>query len=146
MSRLSKVLILILSGVSLVGFSLDDSEVIEVKVSKNEVSTGEIFSYNIAVEGNFSEPQLSLPKFIGLRVTSQSHAKSYSFEEGARKTVIKFGYHLFAPAPGEYTIEPVILKDGDQKYQSKLIKIKAKGESLSKKKKLLPFIRKGTEL
>jgi hypothetical protein len=145
MSRLSKVLILILSGVSLAGFSLDN-QAIEVKVSKNEVSTGEIFSYDIAVEGNFSEPRLTLPKFKGLRIASQSHAKSYSFEEGKRKTIIKLGYHLFAPEPGEYTIEPVILNDGQNQHQSESITIKARGQSLSKQKKLLPFIRKGTEL
>jgi len=136
-------------GVSL-GFATPlgiGEKVIEVKVDKKKVDTGEIFTYKIIVQGDLeSEAQLKLPEFKNLRVVSQSQSRNYSVKSGLGKTTINFTYHIFAPKAGVYTIEPVTLESKDSKYQSRAITIKAKGKPLKEKMKILPYIEKGTNL
>jgi len=136
-------------GVSL-GFATPlgiGEKVIEVKVDKKKVDTGEIFIYRIIVQGNLkSEAQLKLPEFKDLRIVSQSQSRNQSVKSGLRKTTINFTYHIFAPKAGVYTIEPVTLESKDSKYQSRTITIKVKGKPLKEKMKILPYIEKGTSL
>jgi len=136
------------------GFSLGEAiplgigeKIIDVKVDKRKVETGEIFTYEVIVQGNpESSAQLKLPEFKGLKVVSRSQSRNYSIKDGAAKTTISFTYHIFAPKPGVYTIEPVALENGENKYQSQAITIKARGKPLEEKKKILPYIEKGTNL
>ncbi|RKY45326.1 MAG: hypothetical protein DRP81_04110, partial [Candidatus Omnitrophota bacterium] len=37
--------------------------IVKAELSKNEVRTGEIFSYVVKIEGDFSSPRLELPDF-----------------------------------------------------------------------------------
>ncbi len=122
-------------------------KIIEVKVDKKKVETGEIFTYEIIVQRNLeASAQLKLPEFKDLKVVSQSQSRNYSAKDGLVKTTINFTYHIFAPNPGVFTIEPATLESGEDKYQSQAITIKASGEPLEKKKKILPYIKKGTSL
>ena len=122
-------------------------KLIDVKVDKRKVETGEIFTYEVIVQGNLeSSAQLKLPGFKNLRVVSQSQSRNYSIKGGRAKTTINFTYHIFAPNPGVYTIEPATLENGENKYQSRTITIKARGKPLAEKKKILPYIKKGTSL
>ena len=122
-------------------------KVIDVKVNKKKVETGEIFTYEIIVQGNLeSSAQLKLPEFKDLRVVSQSQSRNYSTKSGLAKTTINFTYHIFAPNPGVFTIESATLESGENKYQSQAIVIKATGKPLEEKKKILPYIKKGTNL
>ena len=145
MSKLFKLALVGLWFLSL-GLSLEE-KVVAVKVDKKKVETGEIFTYEVTVQGNLeSSAKLKLPEFKGLRVVSQSQSRSYSIKGGVAKTTINFAYHIFAPNPGVYTIEPVTLESAKNKYQSQAITIKAAGKPLEEKKKILPYIEKGTSL
>ena len=153
MSRLFKLALIGLWFFSL-GLSLGEAiplgigeKIIDVKVDKGKVETGEIFTYEVIVQGNLeSSAQLKLPEFKDLKVVSQSQSRNYSIKDRVAKTTINFTYHIFAPEPGVYTIEPVTLKSGENKYQSRAIPIKARGKPLEEKKKILPYIEKGTSL
>ena len=122
-------------------------KVIEAKVSDRMVETGEIFSYELKLQGEINATCLQLPDFEGFQVLSQSQSQSYSSQGGVIKTSINLIYLLFASEPGTFTITPAILmKNGKKKYQSRAITIKVSGESLERKQKILPYIEKGIEL
>ena len=122
-------------------------KIIDVKTDKKNVETGEIFIYEVIVQGNLElSAQLKLPKFKDLKVVSQNQSRNYSIKNGLAKTTIDFTYHIFAPNPGVYTIEPVTLENGKNKYQSQAITIKVSGKPLEEKKKILPYIEKGMKL
>ena len=122
-------------------------KIIAVEVDKEKVETGEIFTYEVTVQGDLElSAQLKLPEFKNLRVVSQNQSRNYSIKGGVAKTTINFTYHIFAPKPGVFTIKPVILETGENKYQSRSITIKASGKPLEEKKKILPYIEKGTIL
>lgn len=127
------------------GFSLGE-KIIEAKVNKKKVETGEIFTYEVIIRGDMDITTLKLPDFKNFKAVSQSQSQSYSVKEGVSKTIINLTYLLFAPEPGKFTIEPITLESKEQKYQSQAITIEVKGESLESKQKILPYIKKGTNL
>ena len=144
MSKLFKLVLIMLCFSSL-GFSLGE-KVIEAKVDKKNVETGEIFTYEIVIQENLDITALKLPEFKDFKVVSQSQSQSYYAKGRVSKTIINLTYFLFAPEPGKFIIEPVTLESEKQKHQSQAIIIKVKGESLEKKQKILPYIEKGTNL
>lgn len=145
MSKLFKLALIGLWFFSL-GLSLGE-KIIEVKVDKKKVETGEIFTYEVTVQGNLeASAQLKLPEFKDLRVVSRSQSRNYSIKSGLAKTTLNFTYHIFAPNPGIYTLEPVTLESEENKYQSRAITIKVRGKPLKEKMKILPYIEKGTNL
>lgn len=145
MSKLLKLTLIGLWFFSL-GLSLGE-KIIDVKVDKRKVETGEIFTYEVTVQGDLDvSAKLKLPKFKDLRVVSQSQSRNYSIKSGVAKTTLNFTYHIFAPNPGVYTIEPVTLESGENKYQSRVITIKVRGKPLKEKMKILPYIKKGINL
>ena len=153
---MSKLLRLTLTGLCFLslGLSLGEAvplgigeKMIDVKVDKKNVETGEIFIYEVIVQGNLElSAQLKLPKFKDLKVVSQNQSRNYSIKNGLAKTTINFTYHIFAPNPGVFNIEPATLESGENKYQSRAVTIKARGKPLEEKKKILPYIKKGTNL
>ena len=145
MSKLLKLTLIGLWFFSL-GLSLG-KKVIDATVDKRKVETGEIFTYEVIVQGNLDvSDKLKLPEFKELRVVSRSQSRNYSIKSGVAKTTLNFTYHIFAPNPGVYTIEPVTLESGENKYQSRVITIKVRGKPLKEKMKILPYIKKGTNL
>ena len=144
MSKLFKFVFIVFCFFSM-GFSLGE-KIIEAKVDKKNVETGDFFTYEVTIRGDLDITALKLPEFKGFKVVSQSQSQSYSVKEGVSKTIINLTYLLFAPEPGKFTIEPVTLESEEQKYQSQAIIIKVKGEPLEKKKRILPYIKKGTNL
>jgi len=145
MSKLFKLALIGLWIFSL-GFSLGE-KIIDVKVDKKNVETGEIFTYEVIVQGSMkSSAQLKLPEFKNLKIVSQNQSRNSLTEGGVTKTIISFTYHIFAPKPGVYTIEPVTLESGENEYQSRAVTIKARGKPLKEKIKILPYIEKGTNL
>jgi hypothetical protein len=145
MSKLSKLIILALVFITSLGLSMRNPAV-AVKINKNKVATGEVFTYEIKIEGDFTKPDLKLPEFKNFKVASQSQSKSYSFKGGETKVIINITYHLFATEPGVFVIEPVIVEDQGKKYQSKAITIKVIGKPLGEGKKINPYIEKGTKI
>ncbi len=120
---------------------------IEAKVDKRVVETGEIFSYELKIQGEIGDASLKLPEFEGFSVLSQSQSQSYSSKGGVSKTSISLIYLLFAPEPGTFTINPATLVENEKKkHQSRAITIRVKGESLERKQKILPYIEEGIEL
>lgn len=145
MSKLLKLTLIGLWFFSL-GLSLG-KKVIDATVDKRKVETGEIFTYEVIVQGNLDvSAKLKLPEFKDLRVVSRSQSRNYSIKSGVAKTTLNFTYHIFAPNPGVYTIEPVTLESGENKYQSRVITIKVRGKPLKEKMKILPYIKKGINL
>lgn len=145
MSKLFKLALIGLWFFSL-GLSLGE-KIIEVKVDKKKVETGEIFTYEVTVQGNLgASTQLKLPEFKDLKVVSRSQSRNYSIKSGLAKTTFNFTYHIFAPNPGIYTLGPVTLESEENKYQSRAITIKVRGKPLKEKMKILPYIEKGTNL
>ncbi len=145
MSALNKFSIIILVAIFLAGLNGDEG-VLEAKVNKEKVETGEVFSYHLKIEGYFDQPQVKLPRFEGFEVASQSQSQSYSFEQGRQKLIMNLTYFLFASEPGTYTLKEVILEDNGKKFQTPPITIEVYGEPIAKKQKLLPYIEKGTNL
>jgi hypothetical protein len=119
---------------------------VEAKVDKDKVNTGEVFTYTVKIRGEFENPELTLPKFKNFKIVSQSQSKSYSFKEGKVEIEFKLVYQLFAPNPGIFEIEEVIVKDKGRKYKSKSILIKVKGKPLKEKRKISPYIEKGINI
>jgi len=145
MLRLARIALLSLLCLFVLGLS-NGAKTIEVDVNKTEVETGEVFIYKIKIEGMFSEPQLKLPEFKNFSVASQSQSKSYSFADNNLKLIFNLTYSLFAPEAGTFVIEPAIIEDKNTSHKSKSITIKVSGKPLAEKKKILPFIEKGTDI
>jgi hypothetical protein len=127
------------------GLSLN-SKPIEVEISKNKVETGEVFTYTVKIEGIFHKPHLTLPNFDDFKFVSQNQSKSVSREKEGVKRIIILKYFLFAPKPGSFKIEPATLEDKGKKYKSKAISIKVKGKPLEEKRRIQPYIDKGTNI
>jgi len=118
--------------------------IIEARASKKQVMTGQVFQYTAKIEGTFIKPKIDLPKFNGFRIVGKQQSKSYS-GKGAKLTIF-FKYSLFAEEPGKFVIAPIIIKDSNKKYKSKPISIEVIGESLQKKRKLIPYIKRGKNI
>lgn len=145
MSRFTKATILAFFCFLSLGLSRD-TPIIEVKTAKDTVETDEIFTYKITLEGTFSKPQLKLPEFKDFIIASQSQSKNYSFRDGDINIILNLTYFLFAPEAGIFTIEPAVVEDESKIYKSKPLTVKVTGKSLPEKRKLLPFIEKGTDI
>ena len=145
MSKSFRIILIIIVCFFSLGFSLN-SGTIEVEVDKNKVETGEVFTYTIKIEGIFRKPHLILPNFDDFKFVSQSQSKSIRQEKGEVKKVIILKYFLFASEPGSFKIEPATLEDNGKKYKSKTISIKVKGRPLEEKRKIQPYIDKGTNI
>ena len=140
-------LIFILALFSLFSLGLaPDNETIKVEASKKAVETGEIFTYKIKIEGDFSQPQLLPPEFENFQIISRSESQSYAYEGGRMKTRINFIYYLSASNPGTFTIQPTTLKDEGKEYKSESLTVIVVGEPLERKRKIQPFIDSGTNL
>lgn len=154
MSKLSKPLFVILSIFIFFGLSSKNSEaknennlkLIKAEVSKKKVETGEIFSYLITLEGKFENPKLQIPNLDDFKIISTKKAKSFSYQKDKLKTTVKITYFLFCPQSGSFMIEPAKLTEGNKAYKSQSFKIIATGEPLEKKRKLAPYIERGTKI
>jgi len=145
MSKSFKLLIVIFLCLGSLGLAFGN-QTIDAKVSKTKVKTGEIFTYKIRVEGNFSKPRVILPEFKDFKIASHKQSKSYTIRKGKAHLEFSMTYFLFADKPGVFVIKPVIVEDEQKKYKSRAIKIKAIGRPLEEKKKILPYIKEGTSI
>ncbi len=154
MSRLVKSFFLVLGVCVFLGFLGKNSNeeekngppAVRAEINKERVETGEIFSYQITIEGEFNQPKIQAPGFDNFQIVSSAQTKSFSYQKGKVKTIIKITYLLFCPKPGNFSIEPVKVEDGNQAYQSSPLDISVEGEPLEQKRKLLPYIESGTKI
>lgn len=145
MSKSFRIILITIVCFFSLGFSLSSGP-IEVEVDKNKIETGEIFAYTIKIEGIFHKPHLTLPNFDDFKFVSQSQSKSIRQEKDRIKRIITLKYFFFAPKPGTFKIEPATLEDKGKKYKSKTISIKVKGKPLEEKRRIQPYIDKGTDI
>ncbi|UCC94814.1 MAG: BatD family protein [Candidatus Omnitrophota bacterium] len=149
MSKLSKIvhcyIFIFCFAIFLWGFG-ENAKKIEARVDKQAVETGEVFIYSLKIEGDFAGSKLTLPKFEGLKIASQQQSKNYSLETDTVKLTLNLIYHLFAPQPGMFTIEPAVIERDGREYKSKRFTIEVSGRPLEEKKKILPYIQGGTDL
>lgn len=137
--------IIILVSVFFFGF-LGKDDFIEVKTDKSVVETGEIFIYEVKVDGDFTSPEIILPEFKNFKIVSQNQSKSYSIKENKMHLVLNLTYYLFAANPGIFSIEEVVIKDEEKEFKGETVSIEVTGFPLEKKKKIIPYIEKGINL
>lgn len=137
--------IIILVSVFFFGF-LGKEDFIEVKTDKSVVETGEIFIYEVKVDGDFTSPEIILPEFKNFKIVSQNQSKSYSIKENKMRLVLNLTYYLFAANPGIFSIEEVVIKDEEKEFKGEAVSIEVTGLPLEKKKKIIPYIEKGINL
>jgi hypothetical protein len=136
----------------LLGFCLPPSGIsevnaaIEAKVSKDRVTTGEVFTYTVKIEGEFFSPKLMLPEFKNFIIVSQNQAQNYSLK--GNRTIMEFVliYGLIAPKPGVFTIERLVLEDRGRRLETKAVRIEVTGRPLEDKRKIQPYLEKGTDI
>ncbi len=107
---------------------------ISVSINQDPLIAGEPFNLEIAIETQgSSDPDIRLPRFGGLRVIRQfeSHPSSFSFSFGFggggatqfQKKQSNYTFVLLADKPGTYTLDPVFVTVGNQKYKGNTYKI-----------------------
>lgn len=138
-------LLLLLLFIALSGTAFAQAR-LEAKVSKDKVATGEIFTYTIKGEADSVSAKLILPDFENFVIVSQNQAQNYSLKN--TKTVIEFVlvYGLLAPRPGSFLIKEAVLKDKGSEGRTKPINIEVSGKPLEDKRKIQPYLERGTDI
>ncbi len=117
------------------------------EIDKTELETGEIFTYSVTVNGEFSEnAQITPPDFEPFEIVTQNQARNYSFREGKMSFSVTLVYRLIATKPGTFTIGETVLKDNDKEIKSATFTVTVEGRPLEEKKKVLPYISDATDL
>jgi hypothetical protein len=123
----------LLVGISLIfGLGFCKSP-INVSVDKSKVKTGEVFTYTINIEGEFSSPQIDLPEFGNLKIVSQSQSKNYIFKSDAIIVKTTLSYKLMAYKPGTYIIDSVTIEDKGRVFKSESVTVEVRGQPLEEK-------------
>lgn len=143
MLRLSSFLLLF--SFILSAHSIAEEAAIEAKVSKNTVTTGEVFTYTLKAEGSFSAPKLKLPSFDNFTIVSQGQEQRNSRGEGL-KLMVKITYYMFAANPGKFTINGASITDGNKRIETQPMTIEVTGKPLEEKSKIAPLIKKGIDI
>ncbi len=115
-------------------------------VNKVKVSTGEMFTYNIQIKGEFESPQLDIPKFENFAVVGQSQKRKYFSKKGNTEVNIEITYNLIAINPGTFILKSATLRDNGKKIEAKPITITVTGTSLKEKRKTPPGIRRAIDI
>jgi len=126
-------------------YALTDNA-IEAKVSKSAVSTGEIFTYTLKIEGQFRSPKIELPKFENFTIASQSQQRQYTSKNGGTNLTLQATCNLFATNPGNFTIKGASLIDGGEKIETQPITVEVTGKPLEEKIKVAPSVGKGIDI
>lgn len=145
MLRLSKIIVLIVIWGLFLGAG-DAEQTVKASVDKTKISTGELFTYSLLVEGVFSSLQVVPPEFKDFKIASQSQSQSYSLSGKATQITVKLSYSLYAATAGEFTIEAASVLDKGKEYKSNSIIVSVEGKPLSEKKKILPLLKKGLQI
>jgi hypothetical protein len=119
---------------------------IEAKVSKSAVSTGEIFTYTLKIEGQFHSPKIALPEFENFTIASQSQQRQYTSKNGGTNLTLQATYNLFATNAGNFTIKGASLIDEGKRIETQPITIEVTGKPLEEKLKVAPSIENGTDI
>ena len=124
----------------------EETTIVEAKVSKTQVATGEIFAYTIKVEGEFISPKLKLPEFKNFIIASRSEQRSYIAKSKGMRFEEKLTLNLLCPKPGVFTIEGFSVEDNGKKLTANSVKIEVTGKPLEEKAKPLPYTSKGIDI
>jgi hypothetical protein len=107
---------------SLVCSSLAAQVSFKTKLSRNEVSVGQRFQVEFAV--NQEGTDFSPPSFQGFKVLGGPNTSYSSFRDNrGHRLEISYGYVLKAMKPGEYTIDPAFIKVNGETYRTQEVKI-----------------------
>lgn len=119
---------------------------IEAKVDKNSVQTGETFKYTLKIEGQFVSPKIQLPVFEDFTVVSTGQQRQYASKNNGTFLTLQANYSLLAINPGTFTIKGAAVIDGGKKIEAKPLVIEVTGKPLEKKSKIKPYTGKGVDL
>ena len=139
-NTLSIILLIVLCGYT-------SSGPLIAKVDKTELETGEVFTYSLTIDGEFSEDaQIKLPDFAPFEIITKNQSRNYSFKEGKMSFTVTLAYRLVATEPGTFAIAETVLKDNGQEIKSATFTITVEGRPLKEKEKVLPYINGATDL
>jgi hypothetical protein len=123
-----------------------ETAVLEAKVNKNKVATGEIFTYTVKISGQFTSPKIKLPEFKNFIIVSRSEQRTYSAKSTGMLFEEKLILNLLCPKPGVFTIEGFNVEDKGKKLTSNSVTIEASGKPLEEKPKKPPYTGKGIDI
>jgi len=118
----------------------------EAKVSKSVVSTGEIFTYTLKIEGQVRSPKIELPEFENFTIASQSQQRQYTSKNNGTNLTLQITYNLFAPNPGNFVIKGASLTDKGKRIETQPIAIEVTGKPLEEKLRAAPSLEKGIDI
>lgn len=144
MWKLYKYLLLFVFVVSVNSYA-QSNNTIEATASKRVVTTGEIFTYTVKIEGEFHAPKLHLPKFNDFTIVSQNQQRQYVSKGKSTILTIKIVYGLLAANPGSFTIEGASIADKDKRIETQPIAIEVTGKPF-KENKAAPYIERGIDI
>ncbi|GAB4318630.1 MAG: hypothetical protein Kow0074_07930 [Candidatus Zixiibacteriota bacterium] len=99
--------------------------VVEARVDRNNVSVGDAFRLEITVSsdgGDIADP--AFPDMRPFEIFSSGRTQNISWVNGVMTSSITFEYGLRARTEGEHTIGPVVVKIGNERYETDPIVIK----------------------
>ena len=128
------------------GVFSQEASILEAKINKTKVSTGEIFTYTARIEGGFTSPKLQLPEFKNFMIVSRSEQRSYIAKSKGMRFEEKLILNLLCPNPGVFTIEGFRVEDKGKKLTANPVTIEATGKPLEEKAKPLPYTGKGIDI
>lgn len=103
---------------------------VSAAADRNEVKTGEVFTYTIKVEGEFTSPQVKPPDFGKLKIVARRQSRNYRTHGGVRHVEAVFVYQLVAYQPGEYILDKVEVTDAGKVYSSNAVTVQVTGEPI----------------
>ena len=92
------------------------------------VKTGEVFTYTIRIEGQFTSPRIQTSDFGKLKVVGQSQSRNYRMSGGTKQVEAVFIYQLTAYEPGEYVLPKAEVTDGKKTYSADTLTVQVTGE------------------
>lgn len=117
---------------------------IEAAIDKTSLTTDDVLTYKITITSCEKKlPKLSLPKFEGFNVISQTQSSSISFVENGIKTILVYAFTLVPYGIGQFKIGPCTINIKNKIYSTRAFDItvtqgKAKSKIPSKEKPVLP--------
>ncbi len=98
------------------------------EVDRDVVKTGEVFTYTIRIEGQFTSPRIQTPDFGKLKVVGQSQSRNYRMSGGTKQVEAVFIYQLTAYESGEYVLPKAEVTDGKKTYSADTLTVQVTGE------------------
>lgn len=100
---------------------------IKAEVDKISITTDDTIVYKLIISSDEKNiPQPEFPKFEGFKVLSSAETSQIRFAKGIQKAGVIYVFILSPAEVGKITIEPSVIKIGNQTYSSDSFEIEVK--------------------